>query len=99
MSVRFYQKRLNLRSGINPWTTNPGLAIQRSHLYPDHHVEVPLRVLLDDVAHVVRLARHLELAARHEVLDLADRPDRVLVRLRQAATVQAGAVKLRNFGQ
>ena len=44
-----------------------------------------LRVLLDDVAHVVGLARHLKLAPRHEVLDLADRTDRVLVRLCQAA--------------
>ena len=69
------------------------------HLDPDHHVEMPLRVLLDDVAHVVRLARHLELAPRHEVLDLADRPDRVLVRLRQAATVQAEAIKTRLLGQ
>ena len=54
-------------------------------LDPDHHVEVSLRVLLDDVADVVGLARLLELAPRHKVLDLPDRPDRVLVRLSQTA--------------
>ena len=43
-----------------------------------------LAVLLDDVAHVVGLACLLELAPRDEVLDLANGPYRVPVRLRQS---------------
>ena len=61
------------------------IAPSTTHLDPDHHVEVSLRVLLDDVADVVGLARLLELAPRHKVLDLPDRADRVLVRLSQTA--------------
>lgn len=48
-----------------------------SYLDAHHHVEVALRVLLDDVAHIVRLARLLELATRHEILDFPYRTDRV----------------------
>ena len=43
------------------------------------HVDVSRRVLLDHILHVVRTERLFELSARHKVLDLADRPDRLLV--------------------
>lgn len=55
-----------------------------THLYPDHHVQVALRVLLDDVAHIVRLARLLELAPCHEILDFPYRPDSVPMGVRQS---------------
>jgi hypothetical protein len=63
-----------------------GLRRTVAYLDPHHHVEVSLAVLLDDVPHVVRLPRLLELPPRHEVLDLADGPDGVLVGLGQPAT-------------
>lgn len=56
------------------------------YLDPDHHVEVTLRVLLNDVPDVVGFPGLLELATGHKVLDLADRSDRVLVRVCQTKT-------------
>lgn len=44
-----------------------------------HHVQVALRVLLNDVAHVVWFAGLLELATRHKVLNLPNGPDRIPV--------------------
>ena len=72
----FHFVALYVYDNVAPFTTD---------LDPDHHVEVSLRVLLDDVADVVGLARLLELAPRNKVLDLPDRTDRVLVRLSQTA--------------
>ena len=47
------------------------------------HVYVSGGILLDDVLDVVRFERFLELASRHEVLDLAQRTDGALVSGRQ----------------
>ena len=46
---------------------------------PDHHVQVSLRVLLDNVSHIVWLSGLLEFPSGHEVLDLSDGSDRVPV--------------------
>jgi hypothetical protein len=54
-----------------------------SYLDPDHHVEVSLRVLFNDVPHIVRLPCLLKLATGDEVFDLPDGSDGVFVRFRQ----------------
>lgn len=56
-----------------------------TYLYPNHHVEVSLTVLLDDVPDVVRLPRLLELPPRDEVLYFAYGPNGVLVCLGEPA--------------
>ena len=65
-----------------------------SNLYPDHHVDMPLRVLLYHVTHVVRLLGLpqegaavlsseykylLELSAGNKVLDLPHSSDGILM--------------------
>lgn len=55
-------------------------------LYPDHHVQVTLRVLFNHIPDVVRLSGLLELPPCHEILDLSDGSYCVLVRLRQSST-------------
>lgn len=48
-----------------------------TYLYPDHHVQVTLRVLFDDVANVVRFSSLLEFSTSYEVFDFSDCPDGV----------------------
>lgn len=43
------------------------------------HVKIAGRILLDDICDVVRPQRLAELAPRHEILDLAERANRVLL--------------------
>ena len=50
-------------------------------LDPDHHVQMALTVLFDDISYIIRLSSLLKLPSGNEVLDLPDATDRVLVRV------------------
>lgn len=65
-----------------------------SHLYPHHHVEVPLTVLLYNIPDIVRLPSLLEFPPRHKIFYLPDGPDRVLVCLGESAMRSSSSGKL-----
>lgn len=56
-----------------------------THLNSHHHVEMTLRILLDDVAHIVRFSRLLEFSTCDKIFDFAYRPDGVAMGLSQSA--------------
>lgn len=59
--------RGTLRSRIEKFT----------HLDSDHHIQMALAVLLDDIAYIVGFTGLLKFPPRDEVLDLSDRSDGV----------------------
>ena len=52
-------------------------------LDPDHHVEMSLRVLFDDIPDIVGLPRLLESPPCHKIFYFPDGSDRILVSFRQ----------------
>lgn len=44
-----------------------------THFDPDHHVEMTLRVLFNDIPHIVRFSRLLKLSPGHEILNFSYR--------------------------
>ena len=54
------------------------------YLDSDHHVEMPLGVLLNDISDIVGLSCLLKLPPGHEIFDLPDGADSILVGLSQA---------------
>lgn len=56
-----------------------------THLDSHHHIEMALRILLDDVAYIVRFSRLLEFSTCDEIFDFAYRPDGVAMGLSKSA--------------
>lgn len=55
------------------------MKIYFSYLDSNHHVQVTLTVLLDDITNVVRLPRLLKLSSRYEILYFPNGADSVSV--------------------
>lgn len=56
-----------------------------THLNSHHHVEMTLRILFDDVAHIVRFSRLLEFSTCDKIFDFSYRTDGVAMGLSQSA--------------
>lgn len=56
-----------------PCLSSPPLQL----FYPDHHVQMSLRVLFYNISNIIRLPGLLEPPPRHEILDFPNRPNRI----------------------
>ena len=45
------------------------------YLYPDHHIEMTLRVLLNNVTHIIRLSGLLKFSSRHKIFNFSNCPN------------------------
>ena len=60
-----------------------------TYLDSDHHIQVALRVLFNNVPNIVGLPGLLELSSGNEVLDLTDCPDGIFVSLGQTESLKS----------
>lgn len=68
------------------------------YLDSDHHIKMALRILLNNIAYVVRLSSLLKFPPGHKVLDLSYGSDGISMGFSQAAKAQNYSLPLKILG-